>query len=149
MEEVVLESASGKTLRIDLFDMPGISTHSELHTDTLDAFLAQGMSEEDAKKALEEAADGIVSSIRMMKEIDAALLVLDSTKSPYSKVNALLLGILKSNGVKLLVVANKIDLTKSNPSRVKEAISHLPCVGVSAEKGTNIEQLYEAMTSRL
>jgi len=145
MSEVILKSKSGKTLTIDLYDMPGLSTKQELHTDAFDEFLKTGMSESEAVLRLMEATEGIAASVRAMKKIDSAIVVLDSTESPYTKVNALLLGVLKANDVKIIVAANKIDLPHANPDLIRRALPDLPVVPISCIKNKHIEDLYEAV----
>ncbi|MBD3387975.1 MAG: GTP-binding protein [Candidatus Altiarchaeales archaeon] len=149
MEEVVLKSPSGKKLEIDLFDMPGISTKKGLHTDAFEEFISSGIDEKEARKRLMEATNGIASAVRFMRMIDSAIVVLDSTESPYTKVNSLLLGVLKSNNVKVIVAANKIDLPHSDPGRVKKALQKMPVVPISCKEGTNLDQLYEAIAEHL
>ncbi|MFH1403685.1 MAG: GTP-binding protein [Candidatus Altiarchaeota archaeon] len=148
MEEVVLESGKSK-LMIDLFDMPGISSREELHTDYFDEFLSASMNEDEARLRLLEATEGIAESVRWMKRIDSAIVVLDSTKNPYTKVNALLLGILKAYNVNMIVAANKIDLDDAKPDQIEKAMVRYPVVRVSAKEGTNMDELYKAISQHL
>ncbi|MBU0762505.1 MAG: 50S ribosome-binding GTPase [Candidatus Altiarchaeota archaeon] len=148
-KEIVLKSESGKTLEIDMFDMPGIQSHKELHTDALEEFFDAGLSNEDATKRLIDATDGIAEAIRWMSRIDSAVVVLDSTQSPHTKVNALLLGVLKAHKVKVVIVANKIDLPNAKPDDIKKALPNYHVVEISLKEGTNIYKLYEAVTHHL
>jgi GTPase len=149
MSEVVLKSPSGKKLEIDLFDMPGISTREDLHTDAFDEFINSGMSESEACLRLWEATEGIAESVKFMKRIDSAIVVLDSTKSPYTKVNALILGVLRANNVKVIIAANKVDLPNADPHAIRKALSKLPVVEISCTEGTNLDGLYEAVAQHL
>lgn len=149
VSEVVLKSPSGRKLEIDLFDMPGICTREGLHTDAFDEFLKSGMSESEACLRLMEATEGIAESIRFMRKIDSAIVVLDSTKSPYTKVNALILGVLKANNVKVVVAANKVDLPHADPHAIRKALPNLPVVEISCTNGTNIDKLYETVSEHL
>jgi len=149
MEEVLLESQSGKKLKIDLFDMPGISTHTELHTDSFEELIGLGMDDNAARERLDEATNGITQAIKLMKVMDSAIVVLDSTRSPYTKVNALLFGILKANGVKTIVAANKSDLEDSKPHLLRTALGDMPVIEISARDGDNMDRLYEAITRHL
>ncbi len=148
-EEVVLESESGNKLEIDLFDMPGIQSHRELHTDALEEFFDAGMTGEEATRRLVQATEGIAEAISWMRKMDSALVVLDSTQPPHTRVNALLLGILKASNVKVVIVANKIDLPNSMPDEIRKALPDYPVVEVSLRDGTNMYKLYEAITHHL
>lgn len=148
-EEVVLKSPKGKTLKIDLYDMPGLSTKQELHTDAFDEFLNAGLEPSEAVLRLMEATEGIAESVRHMRRMDSAIVVLDATQNPYTKVNALLLGILKANNVEMVVAANKIDLKEAQPELVKRALPMLPVVPISCAHGTNMEKLYETVSEHL
>jgi GTPase len=148
-KEIILRSDSGKTLEIDMFDMPGIQSHRGLHTDALEEFKVAGMSDEQATKILLEATDGIAEAVRWMKKMDSAIVVLDSTQPPHTRVNALLLGILKANNVRVVVVANKTDLPDAKPDEIKAALPNYPVVDLSIKDGTNMYKLYEAITYHL
>ena len=148
MREVVLRSG-GKTLTIDLFDMPGITTRDELHSDYFDEFILSGMNEDEAKKRLDEATEGIKEAVSHMRRIDGAVVVLDSTKNPYNRVNALLLGVLRANNVKVIVAANKIDLSEADAGKVRRALHKYPVVEISCTDGTNMEKLYESIIEHM
>jgi GTP-binding protein Era len=148
MDEIVLKHGKRK-LTIDLFDMPGISTKEELHTDCFDEFLKASINEEEATLRLMEATEGIAESIRWMRKIDSAIVILDSRLNPYTKVNALLLGILKAHGVNTIIAANKIDLSEAKPERIEKAMHKYPVVRISATEGTNMDKLYEAVYEHL
>lgn len=143
MREIVLTSG-GRSLTIDLFDMPGITTKKTLNSDYMHEFIFS-MSEKEAEKRLEEAAEGVKQAISYMKKVDGAIVVLDATKDPYNKVNALILGVLKANNVKVIIAANKIDLEEANAERVRRVLSKYPVVDISCTKGTNIEKLYASI----
>ena len=47
--------------------------------------------------------------------------------------------------IPVLIVANKIDLKKSDIKKVKGAFPEYDVVGISAKNGDNIEEFYEAL----
>lgn len=149
MKEITLKTETDKELVIDLFDMPGIQAHEELHTDAFEDFLDSGLSHDEAGRRLIEATEGIAEAITYMKDIDSALVVVDSSVNPFNKVNALLLGVLKANDVDVVIVANKIDLEDSNPDDIKLAFPGYPVVEVSLTEGKNIVGLYEMIAAHL
>jgi len=139
--EIQIKS-DNNTLIIDLFDMPGI-IHKDILTDRhYYTFLEHGIGKAEAKRRLHEAIKGVVKSVKFAEKLDCALVVLDSRDDPYLKVNAIILGLLESNDVKPIVVANKIDLPGADPEMVKEAFSKYPFVHMSAKNGQNIDKLY-------
>ena len=148
MKEVVLKTG-GKKLTIDLFDMPGITNKEELHSDYFDEFILNGMNDHEAEKRLEEATEGIKEAVSYMKKVDGAIVVLDATENPYNKVNALLLGVLRANNVKVIVAANKIDLKEANVERIRRAMRRYPIVEISCTKGINMEKLYESIVHHI
>ncbi|MEK6841152.1 MAG: GTP-binding protein, partial [Nanoarchaeota archaeon] len=75
----------------------------------------------------------------------AVLVVLDSTENPYNQVNITIIGNLAARNIPVLIVANKIDLRKAKIKRVQNAFPQYRTVGISAEKGKNMEDFYEAL----
>ena len=69
----------------------------------------------------------------------------NSTENPYSQVNVTIIGNLAARDIPVLIVANKIDLRKANIRRVENAFPQYDVVGVSAEKGKNMEEFYESL----
>jgi len=145
-ERVVLRH-EGKRLELDLLDMPGVSTREELESEHYNIFLKHEISEENADKRVEDAVAGVREAINYLKNVDVALLVVDSTRNPLDQVNSLLMKYFVSNGVPVIVVANKIDLRKAKPKKVKEVFSYLPVVEVSALKNENMELLYKTIAA--
>jgi len=134
--------AGKKKLDMTLVDTPGIATSIDYRE-----FMKHGLSEEDAIKRAKEATSGIVSAIKYIKEIDVALVLMDSTKPPFDQVSLTLLGALEMNKTKAIIVANKTDLQDSNPDLIKDTFPHLPFVKISALQGSGIENLYEKIAS--
>ncbi|HDI74253.1 MAG TPA: GTP-binding protein, partial [Candidatus Korarchaeota archaeon] len=140
MENVTLRLRSGPSLTMDVVDTPGIATRI-----TYRSFLRYGFKKEEALERAAEAARGVVEAIKSMERVDVALIVLDSTKDPTSQVNWVIAGNLKARGIPYIVVANKIDLPYSRPSRVEKAFSSDIVVPISALRGDNMDKLYETI----
>jgi len=45
----------------------------------------------------------------------------------------------------VLIVANKVDLKRSNIKKIESAFPQYPTIGVSAEKGKNMENFYKEL----
>lgn len=125
-----------------LIDTPGIATAIDYRK-----FLQHGMDEEQAVQRAKEATSGIVSTIKFLKEIDVALVLMDSTKPPFDQVSLTLLGALEMNKTKAIIVANKTDLADANPGLIQSTFPHLPVVPVSALSGEGMTTLYEKISS--
>ena len=138
-EQISIKSGQ-KELSFNLVDTPGIATMID-HT----SFMKQGMKEPQAKKRAKEATKGVISAIKWLDEMDAVLVVLDSSKDPYNQVNLTILGNLQARDIPVLIIANKIDLNNSNVKRINSAFPNYKIVGVSAKFGNNIDLLYEEL----
>lgn len=138
-EKVVIES-NGKKLSINILDMPGIATKVDYRK-----FKKYGIKGKKAKKRAKEATQGVVEAIKWLNHVDTVLAVMDSTKDPLTQVNITLLGNLEARGIPVILVANKIDLKRAKPNNIKEAFPQYPTVAISALKGKNIDDLYEAI----
>jgi len=135
-ERVVLH-VNGYKLTMNLLDMPGVAVKVDYRD-----FLNYGLSVDQAKQRAREATKGIIEAIKWMENVDAALLVVDSTRDPSEQVNVTLLGNLEARGIPVIMVANKIDLENSNAQKYKETFADYPLVPVSALNGTNMFLLY-------
>ena len=134
-----MEIADGwKKFRVDLIDTPGIETKVDFRE-----FMKYGLSETEAKRRAKEATQGVLDSIKWLTNLDAVLVVMDSTIDPYTQVNITILGNLEARSIPFLVVANKIDLPTSDPDRIKQAFPDKAFVSISAKDGQNIDVLYE------
>jgi hypothetical protein len=140
IKEQVTISKGSKSLSFNLVDTPGIATKIDY-----EEFLSQGINEEDAKKRAKEATKGVIDAIKWLDEMDVVVVVIDSTTDPYSQVNITILGNLEARDIPVLVVGNKTDLEKSDLKNMKVAFPQYDIVGISALKGENIEQFYEAL----
>jgi len=129
-----------KKILINLLDMPGIATKVDYRT-----FRKHGLSRKSAKKRAREATDGVVEAIKWLDNVDTVLAVMDSTQNPLNQINITLLGNLEARKIPVIIVANKIDLKKAKPKAIKEAFPQHPIIGVSALKGKNMDELYDAI----
>ena len=142
-ERAVLE-VDGKEITMNLLDMPGISTKVDFKE-----FKKYGLEEDSAKNRAKEATQGIVEAIKWLDDVDACLVVFDSTKDPYTQVNVTVIGNLEAKNIPILIVANKIDLEDSDPDSVRDAFPQHPVVEVSAKEGRNIDKLYKEIMHHL
>ena len=143
-KEHVAVKANGHVLDMNLLDMPGISTKVDYRD-----FMKYGITLEEAQKRSKEATKGIIEAIKWLENVDAALIVMDSTEDPYTQVNITIIGNLEARSIPVILVANKIDLAKSKPGKIREAYPQYPVVEISALKGDNMDELYHEITTRL
>jgi len=139
-EQIVLKSKDGKEMLFNLVDTPGIATRIDYED-----FLKAGLSAKKAKKRAKEATKGIVDSIKWLNDMDAVVVVLDATQDPYSQVNITIIGNLQARKIPVVIAANKTDLKTARLKNVQSAFPQYPVIGISAKKGKNIEDFYEAL----
>jgi hypothetical protein len=139
-KEKVEIKARNKKIAINLLDMPGIATKVDYRS-----FLKYGFSAKAAKQRAREATDGVIEAIRWLNNVDTVLAVMDATQDPLTQVNITLLGNLEAKKIPVIIVANKIDRKRSKPNAIREAFPQYPVVEVSALKGKNMTELYEAV----
>ncbi len=138
-EKVEIEY-KGKKLTFKIVDTPGIATKVDYEN-----FMKFHMRKNEAKKRAKEATQGIIESIKWLDDMDAIIVVLDSTENPYSQVNITIVGNIVARKKPVLIAANKIDLKKSDMKRIEAAFPEYEVVGISARKGTNMEKFYQAL----
>lgn len=138
-EEISIKH-KGKELKFNLVDTPGIATKIDY-----EEFLKSGMKENEAKTRAKEATKGVIDSIKWLDEMDAVIVVLDSSKDPYTQVNITILGNLEARSIPVLVVANKIDLKKADIKKIQSAFPQYEVIGISAKFGNNLEDFYDAL----
>jgi len=138
-EKVEIEH-KGKTLTFKIIDTPGIATRIDYED-----FLKAGIKKTTAKKRAKEATQGVIDSIKWLEDMDAVVVVLDSTENPYSQVNVTIIGNLQARKIPVLIVANKTDLKKSDMKKVEAAFPEYDVVGISVKKEDNIEGFYESL----
>ncbi|MBI5391676.1 50S ribosome-binding GTPase [Candidatus Woesearchaeota archaeon] len=139
-KENVVVKHKGKELTFNLVDTPGIATKIDYED-----FLKFKMSPKDAKERAKEATKGVIDSIKWLDEMDCVLVVLDATENPYNQVNITIIGNLAARDTPVLIVANKVDLKKSDVKRIEAAFPQYPVIGVSAEFGNNLDEFYEEL----
>ncbi len=140
VKEKIEIKSKGKSLRFNLVDTPGIATKIDYED-----FLKHKMSKKIAKDRAKEATKGVIDAIKWLDSMDCVLVVLDSTENPYSQVNITIIGNLAARNIPVMIVANKMDLKKSDLKRIESAFPQYPVIGVSAHKGNNIESFYESI----
>ncbi len=137
-EQITIKS-KGKELTFNLVDTPGIATKIDYED------FMKYMSEKQAKSRAKEATKGVIDAIKWLDDMDTVIVVLDSTKDPYSQVNITIIGNLQARNIPVLLVANKIDLKKSDVKRVQSAFPQYKVVGISAKYGNNMDAFYESL----
>jgi len=138
-DRVVIKDGKS-SLTIDLVDTPGIATKIDYHD-----FMEYGIPEEEAKKRAKEATEGVLEAIKWLDNLDGVILLMDSTKNPFTQVNITILGNLEARELPFIIVANKIDLNGSTPATLKSAFPQHEVVPLSALNGINMDLFYEAM----
>jgi GTPase len=139
-ESVTIKNKDGRELTFNLVDTPGIATKIDY-----EEFIKAGMKDAQAKSRAKEATKGVIDAIKWLDDMDAVVVVLDSTKDPYSQVNITIVGNLQARDIPVLLVANKVDLKKSDMKRIQAAFPQYDIVGISAKFGKNIDEFYEAL----
>jgi len=137
-KEKVKIKHKGKNLTLKLVDTPGIATKIDYED-----FMKHGLSEKESKKRAKEATKGVIESIKWLDDVDAVIIVLDSTINPYSQVNITIIGNLVARKLPVLIAANKIDLRTADIKKVAAAFPEYDIVGISAKYGKNIDEFYE------
>jgi len=140
MKEDVTIEKNGKKLKFKLVDTPGIATKVDFED-----FLKYGLNKKEAQKRAKEATQGIIERIKWLDDMDAVVVMIDSTANPYSQVNITIIGNLVARKIPVLIVANKIDLKKSDIKKVRGAFPDYTVVGISAKEGVGMEEFYEEL----
>jgi hypothetical protein len=140
VKEKVDVKHKGKSLSFNLVDTPGIATKIDYED-----FMKFKLNEKQAKKRAKEATQGVIEAIKWLDNMDAVVVVLDSTKNPYSQVNLTIIGNLAARDIPVLVVGNKTDLKRASIKKIQDAFPQYDVIGLSALKGHNIEEFYEGL----
>jgi GTPase len=130
----------GKKMTFKMVDTPGIATKIDY-----EEFLSFGMKRNIAKKRAKEATQGVIDSIKWLDDMEAVIVVLDSSINPYSQVNITIIGNLVARKIPVLIVANKIDLKKADIKKVESAFPEYPIVGISVKEDKNFDEFYKAL----
>ena len=140
IKEQIKIKSKGKTLSFNLVDTPGIATRIDYED-----FLKHKMNKKQAKDRAKEATKGVIEAIKWLDKMDCVVVVLDATLNPYSQVNITIIGNLAARNIPVLIAANKTDLKKADIGKIEAAFPQYPIVPISAEKGHNIEEFYNAV----
>ena len=138
-EQISIKSGN-RELTFNLVDTPGIATKIDYED-----FVKAGLSMKESKKRAKEATKGVIDAIKWLDEMDVVIVVLDSTKDPYSQVNITIIGNLQARKIPVLVGANKVDLKRAKIAKVQDAFPQYSVVGISARYGNYIDKFYEAL----
>ena len=130
----------GKSMTFKMVDTPGISTKIDY-----EEFLNYKMGKKEAKNRAKEATQGVIESIKWLDDMDMVVIVLDSTENPYNQVNLTIIGNLVARKIPVLIVANKVDLRKSDIKKIEAAFPEYQVIGISAKYGKNLEEFYESV----
>jgi len=138
-EKVEIEF-KGKKMTFKMIDTPGIATKIDYED-----FLKFKIKKSEAKKRAKEATQGVVESIKWLDDMNLVVCVLDATENPYNQVNITIIGNLVARKIPILIVANKIDMKKSDIKKIESAFPEYDVVGISAKYGKNLEEFYESI----
>ena len=127
-----------KELGFKIVDTPGIATKIDYEN-----FMHYGLEKGEAKSRAKEATKGVIESIKWLDDMDAVIVVLDSTKNPYDQVNITIIGNLAARKIPVMIAANKIDMRKSDVKRIEAAFPEYNVIGIAAKYGKNMEEFYE------
>jgi len=144
VKEKVEVDFNNKKLTLKLVDTPGIATKIDYED-----FLHYGLNVKEAKKRAREATKGVIEAIKWLDDMDAVIVVLDSTKNPYTQVNITIIGNLVARKIPVLIAANKLDLRRARGKikKIEAAFPEYDVVGISAKSGKNMEEFYESLFS--
>lgn len=138
-EKVIMEKG-GKKIEFKVIDTPGIATRIDFED-----FLKFGMKKKEAQSRAKEATQGIIESIKWLDDMDAVVVVIDSTTNPYSQINITIIGNLAARKIPVLIVANKIDLAKSDVKKIIGAFPEYPVIGISTKTGKGMDNFYQEL----
>ena len=137
-ENVEIER-DGKSVRIDIVDTPGVTTKVD-YTE----FLEHDMEKDDAVRRSREATEGIAEAMHWLREdVDGVVYVLDAAEDPFTQVNTMLIGIIESQDLPVLILANKIDLEEASVQRIRNAFPQHETIPLSALEGDNMDEVYD------
>jgi GTPase len=139
-KEKVEISYKGKKMTFKMVDTPGIATKIDY-----EEFLKFKMSKKEAKERAKEATQGVIESIKWLDDMDMVVVVLDASENPYNQVNITIIGNLVARKIPVLIVANKIDLKKTDIKKIEAAFPEYDVIGISAKFGDNLEEFYESI----
>src|SRR6056297_3390853 len=137
-EDVEIER-DGATFTIDIVDTPGVTTKVDY-----EEFLDHDMEKDDAVRRSREATEGVAEAMHWLREdVEGVIYVLDSTTDPFTQVNTMLIGIIESQDLPVLILANKTDLEGSSVQRIRNAFPQHETIPLSALEGDNMDEVYD------
>ncbi|MGA1873842.1 MAG: GTPase, partial [Thermoplasmatota archaeon] len=93
-KEVIIKAAGSK-INFNIIDTPGIATKIDFHN-----FVEEyGMQEDKARERAKEATEGVIEAIKWLDGVDGVVLLMDSTKNPFTQVNITIFGNLEAREV--------------------------------------------------
>lgn len=143
VSENIIMASEGNRLNISVMDTPGLASK----VDYREFVESHGMTRKEAIIRAKEATKGIIKAIQCLNQIDAAVIVVDSSKQPFDQVNWTIIGNLKERNIPIIVAANKADLPQTDTEFVDEIFSEESerVVPLSALTGENMDALYSAI----
>ncbi len=141
LENCILDANGHGIVNMTIVDTPGIATYVDYRKFVTD----HNMTKKEAIERAKEATKGVIKAIESLDQLDAAIVVVDTTHPPFNQVNLMILGNLQAKNIPVIVAANKIDLPEADLHLVEETFSGNPVVPISALHGHNMEALYEAI----
>ncbi|KAB7515199.1 GTP-binding protein [Halosegnis rubeus] len=129
----------GRTVSIDIVDTPGVTTKIDY-----EEFLEHDIEKEDAVRRSREATEGVAEAMHWLREdVDGVIYVLDATTDPFTQVNTMLIGIIESQDLPVLILANKTDLEDASVKRIRDAFPQHETIPLSALEGDNMDEVYD------
>jgi len=140
-DELVI-TQNDATVTINIIDTPGVET--KVNYKEFDEY---GLDTDEAMTRSREATEGIAEAMHWLRDdIDGVIYVLDSTTDPFTQVNTMLIGIIESQDMPVVILANKTDLPDARVTRIQNAFPQHPVVPVSALEGHNLDDAYNTFT---
>ncbi len=137
-EDVTIER-NGKEVTIDIVDTPGVTTKVDY-----EEFLEHDMEKDDAVRRSREATEGVAEAMHWLREdVEGVIYVLDATNDPFTQVNTMLIGIIESQDLPVLILANKIDKEDAEIQQIANAFPQHETIPLSALEGDNMDEVYE------
>ncbi|MHA2297034.1 MAG: Era-like GTP-binding protein [Candidatus Hodarchaeales archaeon] len=134
---------NGSELNLNVVDTPGIASSID-YTE----FIRHGLTRKQSIERAKEATKGVIKAIQSLSQLDAAIVVVDSSKPPFNQVNWTIVGNLQDKKIPMIVAANKADLPDSNARIVQELFDGAQnVISISALTGDGVTNLYKAIAA--
>ena len=140
LEHCLITDTNG-ILDLSIVDTPGIATSVDYRE-----FQQHGLTRQESINRAKEATRGVIKAIQSLDSIDAAIVVVDATLTPFDQINWTVMGNLEARKIPIIVAANKTDLPEADPSLVKETFQS-DIVPISAKDGSGMNDLYGSILS--